>query len=125
MPVTADPEQVAYWESKLDAALADHDAAEEALIVAKASCDAACADAQAAVAEEPTEDNHFAEEAAHEPHRPALVAAYVRFGAPATAELNLKRAKHGLAPRGASNPASPGVTEIDASVAVYSEVAPG
>ena len=118
-----DPEQVARWESQLDTALADHDDAEEALVAAKARCDTACADAQAAVADDPSEDHRFAEELVHQSHKAELEAAYARFGAPATAELNLKRARYGLPPVG-SNPAS-GVTDISASIAVNSDLAQG
>jgi hypothetical protein len=124
MTITADPEQIATWQAQLDAALADHDAAEEALVAAKAKCDAACADAQAAVDAEPTEPNQLAEEVAHEAHRAELEAAYARFGAVAVAETNLKRAKVGLPPRG-SNPAAAGVTPIEAHIEVAADVAPG
>jgi hypothetical protein len=124
MTLTADPEAVAHWQSQLNAALADHPAAEEALIAAKAKCDAACADAQAAVAESPSEENRFAEEAVHLSHKAELEAAYARFGAVGTAELNLKRARYGLPPTGASNPAPAGVTEVAADIVVASEVAP-
>lgn len=125
MTITADPAQVAYWESQLGSALATHDDAEERLIAAKGRCDAACADAQAAVAAEPTEDHTLAEEATHEAHRAELEAAYAEFGKVGVAELNLKRARYGLPPKGASNPAPAGVTQIAADIAVAAEVNPG
>lgn len=119
-----DPEAVAHWEAQLASALADHDDAEAALVMAKAACDEACASAQAAVADEPSEANVLTEEATHLAHKGPLDGAYARFGAVATAELNLKRARFGLPPVGA-NPAPAGeVTPIEANVLVSGEVAP-
>jgi hypothetical protein len=123
-----DPQQIAenvsMWENELTRANADHDPAEEALIALKLQCAAECAEAQAAVAEDPSEDNRFKEEAVHLSHGPQLAAAYARFGAVASAEFNLKRARYGLPPVG-SNPASPGVNPLTLDVVAQGDVAQG
>lgn len=120
----ADPEAVAYWEQQLTDALASHDDDEAVLAAAKAACDAACAEAQVAVLAEPSEDNHMREELAHQTHKAQLEAAYRNFGRAAVAERNLKRARFGLSPEGASNPATPGVvTPIEAHIEASAEVA--
>jgi hypothetical protein len=125
MPITADPEAVAYWGNYLDAALASHGDAEEALMAAKLVCDLACTEAQVAAAVDPSEENRLAEEAAHQAHKAQLAAAYSVFGHVAVGERNLKRARVGLPAEGASAPASSGLTEVSAAVEVASEITPG
>jgi hypothetical protein len=123
MTITADPEKVAAWQAELDSALASHDDAEEVLVATKAKCDVACADAQSAVADKPSEENRSLEEVAHQAHKAEIQAAYAEFGRVAVAERNLKRARYGLDPEGSSNPATPGVvTPIEAHIEAASDV---